>query len=196
MGVVPLDQLPQWAGTAVGFEIDVQVGFGQLLEELRHGGHRLGAPDPCRGDLCIGQLGDRSTSVGDAIEHVVVEGEQHSVAGQVHIGFEMPITECRGAAESRDGVFQVEVVRMKRPTAMRKCQHGLPITSVQVSPRPGLRASGHRCSMHAHPPILDPNPQAHLGRRTQLASPAEVQNWHSTSDTSGAQCAFGAGSGG
>ena len=64
--------------------------------------------------------------VGDPVEDVVVEGQQHAVAGEVHVGLEVAVAELHGVLERVQGVLQAREVGVVRAAAVRERQHRRP----------------------------------------------------------------------
>ena len=62
-------------------------------------------PDPRRAHDLPRQLGDVALVVGDPIEDVVVEREQHAVGGHVHVGLDVAVAEADRALERRHRVL-------------------------------------------------------------------------------------------
>ena len=67
---------------------------------------RLAAADPGLPDVAPGQLGDRTLPVGDPVQPGVVEGDQLTVRGGVHVGLEVAVPLVDGPPEGRQGVLQ------------------------------------------------------------------------------------------
>ena len=53
-----------------------------------------------------GQLGEHAGAIGDPVQFVVVERDQHAVGGQVHIGLEIAEAHLGRGAERCDGVLR------------------------------------------------------------------------------------------
>ena len=68
--------------------------------------------------------------VGDPVEHGVVEGEQHAVAGDVDVGLEVAVAEGDRVLERRQGVLEPLDLGVVGAAAVGEGQH-----------RPGRRHS-------------------------------------------------------
>ena len=68
--------------------------------------HPLATTDEGGLHLGVRRLGDVAGAVGDPVQHVVVEGEQDTVAGDVDVGLEVGVAETHGVTEGRHRVLQ------------------------------------------------------------------------------------------
>ena len=67
-------------------------------------------------DLGDAEVGERACAIGDPVQPVVVEGDQHAVTGYVRVGLEVPVAERNGDLERRERVLRC----LAAPPAVRE----------------------------------------------------------------------------
>ena len=85
--------------------VDVDPTSGQVLEELLEQRDRLGARHPRLATSFQVSSLMSAGAVGDPIESVVVEGDQHAVGGDVDVGLEVAVAEVDGVLECGERVL-------------------------------------------------------------------------------------------
>jgi hypothetical protein len=158
MGGHLLDQLHEREHRRRGLEVDVEPAVGELLEQLGHRGDGVQVPDPGRRHLVGGELGEQTGTVGDPVERRIVEGEEHAVAGRVHVGLEVAVTQRDGVPEGVQGVLGAGDLRVQGATAVRHRQHrpGWVVDGVEIGV-PGHGASApHRARVRGHSSSIHP----------------------------------------
>ena len=102
-----LDEVGQQPHRDVGLEVDVPAGLGQVLEQV---GHPRDAARVRRSGRVRRSTYAVSTMlptlVGDPVQDVVVEGEQHLVARGVHVGLQVGVAQPHRVLERHQGVLQ------------------------------------------------------------------------------------------
>ena len=104
--------------------------------------------------------------VGDPVERLVVEGEQHAVTGGVDVGLEVAVAERDGVPEGVQRVLDAGDLRVQGAAAVghrdhraRLVEHGVEVGEPghgRGTPgRHGLR--GHASSIHRHAAMVLPN---------------------------------------
>ena len=78
---------------------------GHAVSRSSSSGISLAVADPRLPHRGVGQVADDARAVGEAVEVVVVEGDQHPVAGGVGIGLEVPVAQGDGGLERGHGVL-------------------------------------------------------------------------------------------
>ena len=141
------EEVHQGGHRRLGLEVDVEPGVGEGVEQLGQRRHCLGAADQGARDLGVAELGDRAAQVGDPVEHGVVEGEQHTVAGGVDVRLEVAITQGDRVPERRHGVLEARDVGVMGAAAVRKGQHGPVLAEHLVEVRVAGARRGHRPSI-------------------------------------------------
>ncbi|PSK98003.1 hypothetical protein CLV63_10651 [Murinocardiopsis flavida] len=96
----------QRADRAVGLEVDVEPRLGPGAEQVLKDGDGFAAADPGASDLGVGQVGDGAGAVGGAVERGVVEREEDTVGGGVHVGLQVAVPEADRVPERGRGVLQ------------------------------------------------------------------------------------------
>ena len=81
-------------------------------------------PIRARRDLLRGELGQQPDAVGDPVEGLVVEGQQHAVAGGVHVGLEVVVAERDRVPEGVQGVLGAGDLGVQRTAAVGHRDHG------------------------------------------------------------------------
>ncbi len=142
----------------LGLEVDVEPRPREVLEQLGHRGDRLPAADQ---RARPGRRTPRSAIVpvraGDPVQGGVVEGEQHPVAGRVHVGLEVAVAEAAPRAGRRRGCSRAR--RARGAARRRGGRRPAPRRAGQV-PR---RGRGNRCAVASrlqyprHAPTLAAN---------------------------------------
>lgn len=85
------------AGVALG--VDVEVRVGKRFEEVGEERYRFASVDTGRGDRGPRKFGDSTLPTAGSLQVVVVERDEHSVGGQMHVGLEVAVSECVGVGE-------------------------------------------------------------------------------------------------
>ena len=104
-GLELLQDAGQGGNDSVTLGIDVDPGIRKRLEQVREGGDRLRAGDPCGGHFLPGEVGETSSAVGHPVEDVVVECHDDPVGGQVDVGLEVAVTEVGGVLKGGERVL-------------------------------------------------------------------------------------------
>ncbi len=109
----------------VGLEVDVEAGAREVLEQVgHHAGSARCPPIRAVGRSTYVRSRDGAGARGDPVQDVVVEGQQHAVAGEVDVGLEVGVAERHGVLERGEGVLQADQVGVVRAAAVREREHG------------------------------------------------------------------------
>ncbi len=98
-GARPVDGLDQRLDRGVGLRVDVHPDVGPGPEQVLEHRYLASAVDTRPPDLVPGEVADRSRAIRDPIEPGIVEGDQHTVCGDVHVGLEVAIAEPHRCVE-------------------------------------------------------------------------------------------------
>ena len=139
---------------------------GERLEQLGHRGYGVLPGDAGGRTSSAVSRRELALAVGDPVERLVVEGQQHAVAGRVHVGLEVVVAQrdrvrgrragcsrrrgSRGAAPRRGGPS-----RSPSP-AGRAPSRGSRTRSLARGSPPGV-LRGHASSIHRHAAMVLPN---------------------------------------
>ena len=117
-------------------------------------------------DLCIAQIGNRASVVGDPIEHPIMEGQQHSVARGVHVGLQVAVAEGDRLLERVQAVLAIEIGLVGCSAAMRD----MPRTARRRTR--SQRPSWPHCALWAvmGPAVIAQEGAAEVGGRSRAAT--------------------------
>lgn len=103
------DDIGHWFRGGITLRIEVHVGVGECLEQILEPHDLLGSRDPGDAHLVPRHLGDLPLPVGDPVQTAVVEGDDHTVAGDVNIGLDVGVAEIDGMPKGPFGVLGVHL---------------------------------------------------------------------------------------
>src|SRR4029450_6928742 len=127
------DELDERVDGGVVLRVDVDADVGPGGQDVLEQGDLLLTPHSRRSDLGPRQVADGAGAVGQAVEGVVVEGDEDAVGGGVRIGLQVAVAERDGGLERLHGVLAtgaVEVGALVRegqgagPVEEGKASHG------------------------------------------------------------------------
>ena len=131
----------------IRLEVDVEALLGERRHQRGECGHRLATPHADlrqRGGL---DARDRAGPVGDALEQGVVEGDEHTVARQVHVRLEVGVAERDGVGEGRRRVLEPDQVGVGRATAVGEREHRSAVVQEREPGAHGSSIAGCRAAM-------------------------------------------------
>jgi len=116
--VTALQHIDERGYGAIVFRVDVHPDVGERAEELLEQRDGFTSVHLCVLHHRPGKGIDAATSVGDAIQHVVMEREQDAVSGHMHVGLDVAVAEPHGMLER--GASCSRALPMRRPGERRR----------------------------------------------------------------------------
>ena len=119
--------------------VDVEPGVGEGVEERLHGGDRL----PLVAHLGVADLRPRpvlepAREIGDPVEALVVEGQEHAVGGDPAVGLQVAVAHGHRPAEGAQRVLPADLGRAA-PVGERDRLGPIQERELPGHPRPGAR---------------------------------------------------------
>jgi hypothetical protein len=110
----------EWLNSGVTFQVEVEALLPKLLERIDHA-HDLVWPSFGLNALKVAptELANQSCGIGDAVESIVVKQHRNPVASDLHVGFEVPVSQVNRMSETRTSVLD----GFKGATSVSHCRH-------------------------------------------------------------------------
>src|SRR4051794_2003095 len=156
--VMPLgadDELDHGLDGPGRLQVDVETGSREGLEQVDEARDRLAATDEHRAYVGVRQIAQPLRRTGHPLQHGIVEGDQLSVVGRVHVGLQVAVAEGRRVLEGEHGVLETGYVRMAGSAAVGEGEDAAVlhrfVEEAETGARPrGAAARGHAGSIHPH----------------------------------------------